>query len=227
MLTEWINKGWEDFKRKWTTYIGIEVLTIVVVLLFLGLAILLGISLAATSGLEMALLSTFTAAPIVLAIVLLVVAYMYAALMKTYTLDKGVIDIIKETANIYLPFLGALIVTALAYWLPIKIFLLIGKAIGQEIILTVLGFLVGLYLYIRLVTLVGRVVHGQGLIESIEKSWNTDSIDSAKVLLVLLVFSITSMILSFIPVIGILIDFLVVLPTAVATYMAAVETFLK
>ncbi len=223
MVGTWIKKGWEDYKKKWVTYVVLEFLILAVTAILLG-GVLLQAVLSGnviTTALSMAnLIETALVSIIVLFFVDL---YFQAAILKTYPTDGDLGTVLREAAIAYLPFLGAVIILGLAFFLPIWILGLVGDIIGAKIVWILLGVLIGLYLAIKLTTLTGRVIFGESLREAATKAWNTPFIDDLKVIVALIIMAIVSGIIAYIPLIGGLIDVFVVFPITAATYMAAVE----
>lgn len=223
MVGSWISKGWEDYKKKWVTYAALEFLLLIVTALLAGGALLQGVLAGNAITTAEAILVALEAALINLVILLFVDIYLQLAILKTYATDGNLATVLKEAAKDYIPFLVAIIILGLAYYVPVWFFGVIGDLVGAKLALIAIGILVGLFLAIKLMTFLGRVAFGEDVRNALEKSWKTSFVDDLKVLAVLIGMAILAAVMMIIPWIGGLINIFVVFPLTAAIYMAAVE----
>ena len=231
MAMEWISKGYDDFKKKWTTYLGL----IFIGLLVEGGAVLLALMLSpgillstqpGPMGYGTAGAVNYTVITIMLILSVLIIDYFGAALFSVYTLENGGIKAaLKKGWKKFIPLLVISILISVIITLPVPILWFLGIFLSPiiAIILAIIGLLVSVYLLIKFVTAAGRIFYGEGVIESLVNSWNTSFVDSLKVALVILLLDIIGAFIGVIPFIGALLNIFLIEPIIIATYMAAVE----
>ncbi len=235
-VTEWLSKGWENYKSNVGTYIGLVVIAAIITGV-VGFATFGQLIPTAYWGNIEQLLSAITVSKILsftptiiigLLVISLVLLYFKAAILYTAREGADIETAFRMGAKYFLPLLAVNIILGIVVGIPPTILGLIAMAVPQATpVLLGIGLLISIYLGIRLITATGRIILDKGVGEALTEAWNTPIGKSFEVFVATLIVGIIGGIIGLIPVLGTLIEALVIVPWGAAVYMEAVKEVAK